>query len=188
MVHVSSVLPSIQITHTLTRLSWRTRRCCWIGRREERRVYIYLMSPRNIDLGSCSTNLSAFSPCLTQVFFHTSLEAVFLIFFSSISFSSLCPRVLREPQHRRAILGDVGVPLALGVAALSQGWERHLVVDVGSLLAASTTLKCTRNLFKDVLDKKRTMTSFLGISLRYYLARHHPPLGVICPYLIVITE
>ena len=90
---------------------------------------------------------SAFSPCLTLVFFHTSLEAVFIIFFFYF-FSSLCPRVLREPQHRRAILGDVGVPLALGVAALSQGRERHLVVDVGSLLAASTALKCKRYLLR----------------------------------------
>merc|ERR1719245_2129088 len=48
---------------------------------ERREESIYLMSPRNIDLVSCSSNLSAFSPCLTQVFFHTSLEAVFLIFF-----------------------------------------------------------------------------------------------------------
>ena len=79
----------------------------------------------------------------------------FYYFFSSISFSSLCPRVLREPQHRRAILGDVGVPLALGVAALSQGWERHLVVDVGSLLAASTTLKYTRT-FLRMLPMKST--------------------------------
>merc|ERR1719245_1982875 len=105
---------------------------------ERREESIYLMSPRNIDLVSCSSNLSAFSPCLTQVFFHTSLEAVFLIFFLLFLFSSLCPRVLREPRHRRAILGDVGAPLALR-AALTQRWERHFVVDVGGLLAASAT-------------------------------------------------
>merc|ERR1719245_2879499 len=105
---------------------------------ERREESIYLMSPRNIDLVSCSSNLSAFSPCLTQVFFHTSLEAVFLIFFLLFLFSSLCPRVLRELRHRRAILGDVGAPLAPR-AALSQRWERHLVVNVGGLLAASAT-------------------------------------------------
>ena len=36
--------------------------------------------------------------CLTQVFFHSSLEAVLLFFFFYF-FSSLCPRVLREPRH-----------------------------------------------------------------------------------------
>ena len=77
----------------------------------------------------------------------------FSYFFSSISFSSHCPRVLREPRHRRAILGDVGAPPALGAAALSQRWERHLVVDVGGLLAASATLKASP-LSLDVLGEQ----------------------------------
>ena len=112
----------------------------------------------------------------------------FSYFFSSISFSSHCPRVLREPRHRRAILGDVGAPQALGAAALSQRWERHLVVDVGGLLAASATLKASP-LFLDVLGEQSPMEpDFWHARLSYYLARHHPPLGVICPYLIVITE
>ena len=151
MVHVSSVLPSIQITHTLTRLSWRTRRCCWIERREGEKS-LYLMSSRNNGLVSSPIllrrSLVLFPPMSNAGLLSYIAGSGFYYFFSSISFSSLCPRVLREPQHRRAILGDVGVPLALGVAALSQGWERHLVVDVGSLLAASTTLKYTRTFLR----------------------------------------
>ena len=35
---------------------------------------------------------------------------------------------------------------------------------------------------------KARRSRIYGTRLSYYLARHHPPLGVICPYLIVITE
>ena len=35
---------------------------------------------------------------------------------------------------------------------------------------------------------KARWSRIYGTRLSYYLARHHPPLGVICPYLVVITE
>ena len=123
------------------------------------------------------------SPCLTQVFFHTSLEAVFIIFFLLFLFlliaHAFCVNLDTAVVRVRPWLS--GWPFYprdgndISSLTLGASWPRPRPCSTTGNLLGMFPIKS--------IPRCQTLTS-----LSYYLARHHPPLGVICPYLIVIKE